>query len=457
MICTKCAVYLRQSLDKTGEALAISRQREACLALVAEKGWEPVEYADNDVSASTGKPRPAYTQMLADIESGAIGAVVCWDLDRLHRRPIELEQFIDLADAKHLALATVTGEVDLSTHNGRLYARIKGAVARGEMEQKSARQKLASKQKADMGKAHSTGRAFGYDGDGNLIFEEASAIRSAYKAMLAGGALYGIARTWNDAGLRSTRGNLWTGRTVRQVLINPRYAGLRSYLGEIVRDAKGKPVKAEWKPVVSREVWEDTLRILNAAGRFTGKSKGRKHLLTGLAICGECGHTMGSMIHTGKRAGYICKHCSGVSRNMAATDAWVIDVVCSRLAQPDAAVVLAKQTADTSALTDEANRLRARIAATQQDYNDDLITARQMNAKIDQANARIAEIDAKLLDANASRVLDGLVGKADAAARFAKLSLDRRRKVIDTLVTVTIRKAVRGSRFDHRLIEIIWR
>ena len=327
----KSAIYLRQSLDKTGEALAISRQREACLKLCAEKGWEPVEYADNDISASTGKPRPAYTQLLADIESGAVGAVVVWDLDRLHRRPIELEQFIDLADAKHLALATVTGEVDLSTHNGRLYARIKGAVARGEMEQKSERQKLASRQRAEMGKAHSSGRAFGYGRDGNLIHEEAVAIRAAYKAMGAGGSLFGIARTWNDAGLRSTRGNPWTGRTVRQVLINPRYAGLRSYLGEIQyeKDAKGKPtakpVRAEWKPVVSRDVWEDTRRILNAPGRFTGKSTARKHLLTGLALCGECGGRMGSMIHTGKRAGYICKSCYGVSRNMASVDKLVID------------------------------------------------------------------------------------------------------------------------------------
>ncbi len=163
------------------------------------------------------------------------------------------------------------------------------------------------------------------------------------------------------------------------------------------------------------------------------------------------------MIHTGKRAGYICKGCFGVSRNMASVDQLVTDVIAARLARPDAAVVLAKPTPDTSALTDEANRLRARIASAEQDYNDDLITARQMNAKIEQANARLAEIDAKLLDANASRALDGLVGKADAAARFAKLSLDRQRKVIDTLAVVTIHKARRGSRFDPRLIEIDWR
>ncbi len=459
MSTVKAGVYLRISEDKTGEQLGIMRHREDCLKICAEKGWEPVEYVDNDISSKAGTPRPAYRQMLADIESGALQAVVCWHTDRLTRQPIENEQFITLVAKMGIEsnLATATGEIDLSTDDGRFMFRMLGILAKKEMERKSARQKSASRQKAEMGKAHSTGRAFGYDGDGNLIFEEANAIRSAYQAMGAGGALYGIAKTWNDAGLRSTRGNLWTGRTVRQVLINPRYAGLRSYLGEIVTDAKGKPVKAEWKPVVSREVWEDTRRILTAPSRFTGKSKGRKHLLTGLAICGECGHTMGSMIHTGKRAGYICKKCHGVSRNMAAVDQLVIDVITARLSQPDAAVVLAKPTADTSVLTDESNRLRARIAAAESDYDEGLIDARRMNAAIEKANVRMAEVDAKLLDANASRALDGLVGKADAAARFGKLSLDRRRKVVDTLCTVTIRKARRGSRFDHRLIEITWR
>lgn len=462
----KAAVYLRISEDKTGEQLGVQRHREDCLKLCAQKGWEPVEYIDNDISSKAGVDRPAYRQMLCDIESGALQAVVCWHTDRLTRVPLEGEEFMNLVAKAGIErnLATVTGEIDLSTDDGRFMFRIMGAVARKEMERKSARQKSASRQKANMGKAHSTGRAFGYDDNGNLIHEEANAVRNAYKAMAAGGALYGIAKAWNDAGLRSTRGNMWTGRTVRQVLINPRYAGLRSYLGEIQyeKDAEGKvtstPIRAEWKPIVSHEVWEDTQRILNAASRFTGKSTARKHLLTGLAVCGECGHTMGSMSRSsGKGSGYICKGCYGVSRAMAATDALVIDVIAATLARPDAAVVLAPPRPDTSALTDEVNRLRSRIASAEQDYNDDLITARQMNTKIEQATARLAEVDAKLLDANASRALDGLVGKVDAAARFAKLSLDRRRKVVDTLCTVVIHKATRGARFDYRLIEIRWR
>jgi hypothetical protein len=42
--------------------------------------------------------RPAYRQLLADIEAGAVDAVIVWALDRLHRRPAELERFFEVCD-----------------------------------------------------------------------------------------------------------------------------------------------------------------------------------------------------------------------------------------------------------------------------------------------------------------------------------------------------------------------
>jgi DNA invertase Pin-like site-specific DNA recombinase len=146
----EAAVYLRQSVDRYGDELAISRQREDCLKLCDQRGWSPHEYVDNDTSATKGR-RHAYEKMLDDIRAGHIGAVVVWDLDRLHRRPMELEHFIDLADEKHVALASIGGDADLSTDNGRLFARIKGAVARAEIERKSARMKRAARQRAEAG------------------------------------------------------------------------------------------------------------------------------------------------------------------------------------------------------------------------------------------------------------------------------------------------------------------
>jgi DNA invertase Pin-like site-specific DNA recombinase len=52
----------------------VSRQREDCERLCAAKGWTPVEYLDNDVSASSGKRRPSYERMLADVRDGRISA-----------------------------------------------------------------------------------------------------------------------------------------------------------------------------------------------------------------------------------------------------------------------------------------------------------------------------------------------------------------------------------------------
>src|ERR1700756_4525897 len=97
----KAGVYLRQSLDRTGEGLAVARQREDCLRLCADKGWDVAGvYEDNDTSATKGV-RKHYQRMLQDIRDGKLDAVAVWDLDRLHRQPIELEEFIAVADTKN--------------------------------------------------------------------------------------------------------------------------------------------------------------------------------------------------------------------------------------------------------------------------------------------------------------------------------------------------------------------
>ena len=49
----RAAIYLRISLDTTGEGLAVERQREDCEKIAAARGWTVVEtYIDNSISAS---------------------------------------------------------------------------------------------------------------------------------------------------------------------------------------------------------------------------------------------------------------------------------------------------------------------------------------------------------------------------------------------------------------------
>jgi len=453
----RTAIYLRQSLDCDQNHLAIDRQREACLDLCARKGWtDTAEYCDNDTSASVGR-RPQYEAMLADIESGAVGAVVCYHLDRLHRRPIELEHFIDLADRHNLGLATVTGDVNLGTDNGRLIARITGAVAKAEVERKSARQKVANAQRAQAGKSW-VHRAFGYDGN-EVVPSEAKAIRAAYTALLGGDSLLGIARHWNTTGVPTVKGARWTGGVVRQILLNCRYAGLQKHQGQILEG-----VTTAWPAIVERDVWEAACTVLSDPARHTGKTTGRKHLLTGLAICGICHRTMGTTQRAtktgGKRVVYQCKRdgCMRVVRDLVKVDALVTRLVCERLAMPDAAAALAKPTVDTALDRDRVATLRARLDSLANDFAEGDLTSSQLRTATAKIKAKLAEAESKLLDANTSRVLDGLVGEPDAPQRFAALRLDRQRAVIAALCTITIEPSTKpGGQFDPELIRITWK
>ncbi|MBA3368923.1 MAG: recombinase family protein, partial [Geodermatophilaceae bacterium] len=92
-------IYARQSLDRSGEALAVSRQLSDCRSLVERNGWETAaEYVDNDVSASDGKPRAEWSRLLTDFSAGRFDTVVCWHTDRLYRRLIDLVSLIELAE-----------------------------------------------------------------------------------------------------------------------------------------------------------------------------------------------------------------------------------------------------------------------------------------------------------------------------------------------------------------------
>jgi DNA invertase Pin-like site-specific DNA recombinase len=98
---SRCAIYARISEDRQGRRAGVARQVEDCRVLADRHGWivgEPV-YLDNDLSAYSGKRRPAYEQMMDDLKTGLRDGLVMWHPDRLHRSPRELEAFIDVVDA----------------------------------------------------------------------------------------------------------------------------------------------------------------------------------------------------------------------------------------------------------------------------------------------------------------------------------------------------------------------
>ena len=95
---------------------------------------------------------------LEDLEAGAINGLLVYDLDRLHRQPSELESFIDLCGRLGLSnVASVSGDIDLTSSDGQFQARILGAVAKKESDDKSRRIRRKHEELAAGGKVSGGG------------------------------------------------------------------------------------------------------------------------------------------------------------------------------------------------------------------------------------------------------------------------------------------------------------
>ncbi|HEX6513963.1 MAG TPA: recombinase family protein [Nocardioidaceae bacterium] len=459
----RAALYARISEDRDGTALGVARQLEDCRTYATRRGWTVVgEYVDNDVSATSGRRRPEYERLTADIQRGLIQAVVVWALDRLHRRPAELEQFIDLADRYSISLGSIGGDVDLATPAGRLHARIMGGVARHEVEQKSARIRRAALQRAQQGGNHGGRRAFGYTPNGlELIPDEAAEVRHAYEQLMAGVPLAALTRDLNARGVRTVTGRPWTPSTVRDMLGRPRNAGLSEYHGEIVGTG-------QWPAVVSEEVWRAAAALLADPARRTSTGNKASYLLSGIATCGLCGETApitsaGTKRETGGvvswRRIYKCRRCSRVSRRQDWCDEYIGQVVVARLARPDAADLLVdRDRPDVHALGQEAQALRIRLDEAASAFADGAITSMQLRTASDRIRARLVEIDAAMAHTSRAPVLVELVKADNVQAAWDGLPLDRQRAVVRTLMAVVLHPGGGGRRvFDPSKVEIIWR
>src|SRR3954469_7065600 len=161
----RAGIYTRISrFDGEGLSGGVVRQEDDCRAEAKRRTWDVGGvYADDDKSAFSGKKRPAYVRLCDDIKAGVIDSVIVWDVDRLHRSPRELEDFVTLIEATGAVVVSVSGgDYDLETADGRFKARIMGAVARKESEDKSRRLRRKHAQLADTGKPNGGPRPMGY-------------------------------------------------------------------------------------------------------------------------------------------------------------------------------------------------------------------------------------------------------------------------------------------------------
>jgi DNA invertase Pin-like site-specific DNA recombinase len=459
----RAGIYARISSDREGDNLAISRQLADCEALAARREWTVVErYVDSDISAYSGKRRPQYQRMLEEIDAGVVEAVVVYHADRLHRHPRELEDFIDLCQRTKTKLATVSGDLDLSTHEGQLLARITGAVARSESDAKSRRNVRKHEELAAAGKVSGGGsRPYGYEADKRTIrAEEAEVIRDCATRVLAGDSLRSICKDMNARGVLTVMGKQWSPQTLRRMLMGPRISGQRAHHGEIV-------AKAEWPAIITARQTQQLRAKLGDPDRRTNRTA-RRYLLTRLLRCSHCGTQLYARPRADGSRRYVCASgpgfggCGKVTVVADPVEAFVVEAVLHRLESPKLSEALAKPSTDAKAddWQAEVERTQAQLdelagmwAAGEITRGEWLKARPPIEKRQTTAKKRLAALN------RTTALLPFLADAARVREQWQAMTLTRQQQIVAALLDhVVVGPAVRGrNRFDHSRLAAVWR
>jgi DNA invertase Pin-like site-specific DNA recombinase len=483
---TRAVIYVRISQDRTGAGLGVDRQREDCEALAERNGWNIVEtYVDNDVSAyKKGKRRPGYRRMLADLDEGLATAVIVWHTDRLHRSPLELEEYINLCEQRGVTTHTVqAGDLDLATSSGRFLARMLGNVARHESEHKAERVARARRQKAFNGEWMGGIRPFGWGAPtGEMhtkidrktgeetdepeldmlkaVPEEAEALRYWTDEILSGASIRSLVKWCADKGILTTRGNAISHTDMRDMLLRPRNAGIAVYRGEEVG-------RGQWEPIVDETKYRAVAAILKDPARTTTPGAQPKWLGSILYRCGrgDCDKFVYVTQSGGRRfPSYRCQTGHGGGRRAETVDQYVEDVIVERLSRPDAHDLLlpGPDDVDVSGLQAEAERIRQRMKDLGGLFGAGQIDMTAFTEGTDTARGQLEGVTQQLARAATRDPLVDLVGKPDVRKAWKALPLDRKRNVLRALVEVTLKtprpgRMPDGGYFDYDAVVFDWR
>ena len=249
----KCvAVYIRKSkITESGKSIEI--QKEKCIQFACAQFDivpDDVVIYEDDGKSGFYADRPAYRKMLRDIEANKIKAVVCYKIDRISRRTVDLLNLVQQMDQRGIAFVSVSDrELDTSTRTGKIMISLLSAIAEFE------RDIIAERITDNMYELAKEGRWLGgecplgyYSKKKKLLIggkkttinhlepevNEQRAVKRLFETFLRTSSFTGTASTLNNEGLKTKKGKAFTLAAVKNILLNPVYAvadaDMRSYL-----------------------------------------------------------------------------------------------------------------------------------------------------------------------------------------------------------------------------------
>lgn len=280
----KCAIYTRKSSEEGLEQdfNSLDAQREACEAYIKSQkheGWELIEKQYNDGGFSGGTMnRPAFQDLLQDVENGKVDIVVVYKVDRLTRSLMDFSKIVDIFDKHETSFVSITQQFNTTTSMGRLTLNILLSFAQFEREVtgERIRDKFAASKKK--GIWINGMPPMGYvkkDGELEIKQSEAKIVKLIFDKYLEIGNVPDLVKYLKENNINTRSGkNFYKGHLYR-ILQN------KAYIGKIVH--KKNIYEGLQKPIIDLDIFEKTQNLLaqNALNRKNATNAQSGSLLKG--------------------------------------------------------------------------------------------------------------------------------------------------------------------------------
>ncbi|MFD9212132.1 recombinase family protein [Streptomyces sp. NPDC059544] len=457
------AIYCRISHVNDDDQTGVERQESICREVADRLGLvvdEDQVFVDNNRSAWQRKrKRPGWDALLVEASKGRVRHVLTYHPDRLMRQPRDLEELLQIADDHDITLHGQANRRDLADPDDRFFLRIEVAHACRSSDDTSRRLIDSMIDRVQDGRPHTGRRRYGYDKTGTVIVPgEAEIVREIFTRYLDGVSPVQLGRELYERGEKTAEGRNWNASRVRDLLDNRHVAGIRVFRGEEVGDG-------EWPAIIDRGMWLEVRerRAYRAAKWTHNKRPTRFYLLRGVVTCTGCGKVMGGS--GGSGAKYVCQHTQrlDIPRCNRAISAPILEEFVSEAAVNLLERLDLSEAPTPSELTDE-DRTAVEADRRELDELKDMwqkqeLKTREYREMRKLVEARIAEIERKMIVRPTTEVLEGLVGphaRASWEALKEAEDYERMNAVMRFLfAAVKVKEAAKKGRyFDYGRIDI---
>jgi DNA invertase Pin-like site-specific DNA recombinase len=269
-------------------------------AALVQAGVPQHNIIERELSSVSEQWRHERDAILADLKHG--DTLVVYKFDRLGRSLTDLVAVIEGLVERGVIVKSITEGLDLSTAGGRFAFHVLASAAEFERELVRERTTSGLRTRIEAGQVVTGPRLYGFAADGVTHVEhEAVIIREVTRRVLAGESIHGIVDDLNARGIPTATGRGWQRYGLRELLRNPRLAGLHSYKGKVLGPGS-------WEPIITVEERDELLtRLPRFKGRGVGGGPPVRYAYSGILTCGVC--NVGRIVGNSRGAGRIYYGC----------------------------------------------------------------------------------------------------------------------------------------------------